>query len=408
MSKSVRWLAAALFLLLPGIVSGEETGGLQDTSIAAQEVVITADTRLYGDEQGKPGPAEGVLPALQELEVDCLPLQPGCLALYGGKPWIPVKTAEGRKWIAWDRGVMQGRLDPSERQGTLVHKVQLYDEPDAEQAAGEELGPQPVVITASIAYTPRDAHTASSMVAESGTWYRISTSLGAKWIPNPVIPEEVEQRPYIVPVKLSGTELSYPYPYAADGAGERIGQPWVQPVSVAVLPGEDGPSAWYRYKGADGGERWVSPDPLTQEERNRFLLNGAPVELPTGARAFAGRGEEEGTAQRWLEPGMYPADEVYEGWVKLRTADGSAWVNLNRALLERPEGIVPSEAVITLTPQTRAYRFPLTGEVSHEAGTFRLQQVRALEQWTSPQGDVWYRIESFGGPVWIPEKPLSG
>ncbi|WP_426446493.1 hypothetical protein ACP26L_22350 [Paenibacillus sp. S-38] len=404
MTKSVRWLAAALFLLLPGTVSSEEAGGLPDTSVSTKEVVITADSWLYGDEQGKPGESDGLLPALRELQIGCRPLEQGCIVLQNGRPWLPVETAEGRKWIPYDSRVLQGRLDPTERKGTLLHKVQLYETPDEERGTSEELDPQQVVITASISYTPRDADTASSMVAQSGTWYRISTSLGEKWIQNPVIPEELEQRPYIVPIKLSGDELSYPFPFEAEGKGERTGQDYIQPVSVSSVPQGSERAVWYRYRGTDGVDRWVSPDPRTQEERNRFLLDGAPVVLPTAARLFNIRGKEEGA--QWVEGGTYPAFEVYEGWIRLRTPAGTGWVNLNRALLERPEGVVPSEAVITLTPETRAYRFPLTGEVSLEAGTFQTQQVRANEQWTSPEGEVWYRIDSFGGPVWIPEKPL--
>jgi hypothetical protein len=102
-------------------------------------------------------------------------------------------------------------------------------------------------------------------------------------------------------------------------------------------------------------------------------LPNEKITLRTATRYFDIDGDSSLSLQNWLQPGTYIAEKINEGWARIQTPIGWKVVNLDRAPLERPQGITETQEVIKLTIETKSYYFPITGEVCHGAGTFSHQ-----------------------------------
>jgi hypothetical protein len=312
--------------------------------------------------------------------------------------WLKIQTWLGEKWIRDDEKVLYGSYQEQQTKLTLLAAGQLFDQPDRKTDTGQSLAPQEVQATAVIRYGPKYVVNAMSAAGQSGTWYRIQTSwMGEKWIQKPVIMEDVHPVTVQYDLKLTGAETAFLVPYSEEGKGEPI-----EPGIVHVTAKWEDRSIpfnahiWYKVK-LPQGERWISPKQEVLEDYHE--LNGT-VTLPTRARYFDSRIDSYDSTQ-WLEPGTYPTIQAVNDWTQLQTPYGLKWVNLKRALLERPEGIVPTDEIVKLTAETQTYYYPLTGQVMHIQGFFAPQEVPAFEKWTSPEGAVWYHIGTFSGSEWV-------
>lgn len=268
-------------------------------------------------------------------------------------------------------------------------------------------------MTAKYVYLYRGARTARAFV-QAPTWYRITTKEGPKWIVDPFILEDMQkyEKPSDRIIKLTGDELLYDYPRkGAEGMKAVPGVLQVEAISGYRIKSEG--YLWFKLRQADGAFKWVhKDDPLSESESQsgpltQFSLPHEKITLRTATRYFDTDGDSSLSLQNWLQPGSYIADQINNGWARIQTPSGWKMVNLDRAPLERPQGITITQEVVKLTPETKSYYFPLTGEVCHGAGSFSNQDALSFEKWTSPVGVNWYHISTYSGIVWVPEKPLA-
>lgn len=413
---------AAMYMLTAAVLvsgwSGLGTARIAQASIdlmSNHQLVVLAETKLL-DDYKQPESVAGSLAGMQMLRVACIPPEHDCLAEAGGKEYIRVKTWMGDKWIEDTDSITAGEYLETERDITLVEEMQMYDRPNVgiyskTQPSKERIGPQKVRATAMYRYLYKGARTARAML-EAPVWYRISTEqYGEKWVVDPFIPEDrlKDERPTDRGIMLTGNELLYDYPYEAAGQGAKAKPGVVQAVASSLFNIKTQIYVWYKIELEDGTFKWVKTHPLAESERGPVMetdLAHETIKLRTATRYFDIGGEASLTLQDWVQPGSYIADKINNGWARIQTPAGWKVVNLDRAPLERPSGITNAQETVMLTPATKTYYFPLTGEVCHQAGTFGNQEAVSFEKWVSPQGVIWYHISTYSGIVWVPEQPL--
>jgi hypothetical protein len=373
-------------------------------SVAAQaayegpisHVVITSRTELYNDTSGK-GKSVGALSPLQTLKVVGTDNETDWMRPLN---WIKVKTWLGDKWIKARNIVINGQFVKTDRQVTSVHEVKLYDKPDWNAMTNNRVSPQKLRVTGQIAYGPSSFDSAMAVLNSSGTWYRISTWLGDKWIADPSLLEDVSETPVAYTIKLTGEEYTYPYPYIVESQAQKI-DPLAVQVSATWESGF-GPWSmlWYKAELPEG-PRWVYPaHPVIAD----YGTVSEKVVLPTETRYF-GSPQLSQDSNNWLASGTYEAFEKSGEWRRIRTPQGEVWVNPARALLERPEGIVKTNETVELPKDTATYLYPHTGEVAHAKGYYKPQTVQAFEKWEAPDGTVWYHFHGYGLDEWVSVSP---
>ncbi|KPV60918.1 hypothetical protein QJ48_02900 [Paenibacillus sp. A3] len=384
---------AAMLLMLPAIAKYPATSYADELSIS---FVIIGETNLYAREGGGGRPLGSISPYQNVL------LAPGApFSFYDErKPeeWLKVRTWLGDRWIRDDERVLYGTYEERRKTLTLLNTERLFDRPDARTDTGQSLAPQEIVTTAELHYGPKYVINATSASGQTGTWYQVETTwMGPKWILKPALMEDVHAKTVDYDLKLSGAEIAYEVPYDGEGKGEAV-----EPGIVhAIAKWQYSPQAffiftWYKVR-LPQGERWIKPEHEVLED---YKALNEPVKLTTKTRYFEER-RPSYDRNLWLEPGAYKAVQSVGDWTQLETPEGLKWVNLKRALLERPEGIVPIEETVKLTAETQTYWFPATGEMCHLKGFFTPQEVQAFERWTSPEGEVWYHIKTFSGTEWV-------
>ncbi|MCZ8521784.1 MULTISPECIES: hypothetical protein [Paenibacillus] len=401
-------------VLLAGLVLAGGRAEALD-AMKTDQVVVTAQTNLLHDYR-KPDSIAGSIAGIQVVKLACEPQEWDCGKKSGGKEYIPVQTWLGKKWIEDDARVVYGSYEELDREITLDSDTMLYDRPvgsgfyapsELPPGTGQSLAPQKIRVTGAVHYMHKWVRSGRGMLEGSGTWYRVPTSwMGDRWILDPFIPEDIKELPTDTLLQLSGDEPLYDYPHAAAGRGEQAPAGVVQPVAFSIFTVKTEIVIWYKFQRADGSLKWVQIENTSHAKQREFKLDHQQVNIHTAVRLFDSPGVPGAEPQLWLQPGSYAADEVDNGWVHIETPEGWKWVNLDRAFLERPIGIKATTETVRLGPETQAYSFPLSGEVSHRQGSFSEQTAQAFEKWTSPQGVDWYHIPSFSGTVWVPEKPL--
>lgn len=383
--------------------------------MANRDLVVLAEAKLL-DDYNNPDSVVGSISGIQMLEVaDCALNQNDCIANAGGKGYILVKTWMGNKWIEDNDKITAGGYWEMDREITIVQEMKLYDQPNVGMYSKDEplkelLSPQKVHVTAMYRYLYKGAHTGRAFV-EAPIWYRISTKQqGQKWIVDPFIPEDIPktERPNDRIIKLTGNELLYDDSYEVAGKGLKAKSGIVQVVASSLYNLKLQYYEWYKIQLDDGTFKWVKTSPLIKNESGpliQFDLSNEKITLRTATRYFEIDGDSSLSLQNWLQPGSYVADKINDGWARIQTPFGWKVVNLDRAPLERPQGITETQEIVKLTTDTRTYYFPLTGEIHDNAGTFNDQEALSFEKWISPQGINWYHISTYSGIVWVPEKP---
>lgn len=383
--------------------------------MANRQLVVLAETKLL-DDYKNPDSMVGSLDGMQMVEIACGLYNSNCLAKAGDKEYIQIKTWMGEKWIEDDDKITAGGYWETDRDITIVEDMKLYDQPNVgvyykAEPPQEVLTPQKVHVTAKFQYLYKGAHTARAMYG-APIWYQISTKHGHKWIENLFIPEDYQkiEIPSDRIMKLTGSETLYDYPQEIEGKGIPAKQGVVQALAYCFFSVPYQNYVWYKLQLDDRTVKWVRTFPLSQNESGplmEFDLSNEKITLRTATRYFDIDGDSSPSLQNWLQPGTYLADKINNGWARIQTPFGWKVVNLDRAPLERPQGITETQELVKLTPATKTYYFPLTREICHDAGTFTDQDALSFEKWISPQGVNWYHISTYSGLVWVPEKPLQ-
>lgn len=367
-------------------------------STLSKTVTISEQADLF-DSPEQSGTPIGALSAIQSLEVDW---KEGALSREDPAQlgdWIRVKTWLGPKWIRDGAGVLYGGFADERKEVTLLNTVALYDGPDLDKETGASIGPQQLHVTGSIAYSPKNADTARQFNAGSGTWYRVKTWLGDKWIKDPAILEHLPVWKKSYAMKLTGDETAYPVPYEAEGKGEKVAAGVVQ-VTAFGWEGK-GPWSphWYQIEWK-GGTRWIAPK---QEVFKYYWTADKTLEIGEGVY-YSDEPYSYVTAEdHLLAPGTYQAVEASGEWVRLQSSGGSKWISL-RALMDDPNVIVSTEEEVEVDGETESYYFPVDGELFHSKGHYSEEKVRAYEKWTAGDGTVWYNLASSGEVEWVKVK----
>lgn len=410
MNRIVQWIIA-MFVLFSSFMLIVNHASAKIDWVANRTVVVLTDMSLL-DDYRNPDSVVGAVAGMQELSVACSLVESDCLAHSEGKDYVRIKTWLGNKWIADDNRITAGTFREVERDVTILEEMPLYDYPNVgiyrkDETPAARLSPQKVHVTAQYWYLYSGACTGRAFV-EAPIWYRIDTEQGQKWIVDPFIPEDFQK--YELPsdriIKLTGNELLYDYPYET-GKGTKANPGVLQVAAVTNYLIKTQAYGWFKFQQGDGTFKWVKNYPLSEQgPLTEFNLSNDPITLRTATRYFDIDGDFSLGLQNWLQPGSYVADKINGGWARVQTPFGWKVVNLERAPLERPQGIMEAREIVKLTAETKSYYFPWTGEICHKAGAFSDQEAVSFEKWTSPEGVNWYHISTYSGIVWVPEKPL--
>lgn len=372
--------------------------------LMTNNVTILNETNLFNEPNQSNEPI-GTLGAIQSLAVDMQNTEnnPSMVSTKDGD-WIRVQTWLGPNWIKDNDSVVYGNFAEVIRYVTIMNIANLYDSPSSNTNTGQRLAPQKVKITASLTYMPKDASSALSVALSSGTWYRVQTTwMGDKWINNPAILEDVKENPTTMQLKLMDKEKVYPVPYITADQGEIIPPGVVDVIATSTEGWGPWSSVWYKLQ-LPQGVRWMRPE---HKILTNYRVMKESVQLKTAARYFDEPKDDLNIDNNnLLSEGNYQAIEASGGWVHLETSFGLKWVNLDRVLIERPEGIVPTSDKVELTKDTETYYFPNVERVCHIRGFFAPQQVQAFEKWEAKDGSTWYHINTFSGQEWIQVKKL--
>ncbi|PYI50513.1 hypothetical protein [Paenibacillus flagellatus] len=385
---------SAIALLVP--VWGAER--VEAGSTISKSVVVVRSAELYPSPE-KTGQPLGVVSGIQQVDVDW-----GDWEEDGRKPekfpqrgdWIRVKTWLGPAWIEDGAGVLYGGYDEERGEAHLLNTVELYNTPVEGDAVGAWIAPQKLKVTGTISFQPKDSGSARQFAALSGEWLRIETWLGDKWIYKPALMEKMNRKEQSYALKLTGEAKAYPLPHV-EGPGETIPAGVVH-VTASAWEGRDmGSPHWYEIEW-NGEKRWI---PLGDDAWIQYRTLKRPIRLTEATDVHEKPRYGVGGAE--LPPGTYEAIEATGPWVHVKTADGTAWVDMERALLRQRERAVWIEEDVKLSEKTESYYYPQTGDVYHAKGFFSPQTVKSFERWTAEDGEVWYHIQTAGGAEWVNE-----
>lgn len=391
-----RYFLPGLIFLAALFVNPGKTEALR---LITAEVTILNETPIYGKPDPKSKPI-GTLAPMQSLSVDrqTPEIDPPTLLTETGD-WIRVNTWLGPCWIKDNDNVIYGTLTEEAREVTIMNTAGLYHSPKSDTKTGQSLSPQKVKITAKLGYIPKNAVNAISVELSRGTWYRVQTTwMGEKWIVNPAILEDVKEMPASMQIKLTEAEMAYPVRYADDGEGEIVPPGAINVIATSTEGFGPWSTTWYKAQ-LPQGVRWIRPK---HQILTDYREMDETVQLTTAARYFDEPMQGLDTDNnRWLPEGNYQAIEASGSWIHLETPFGPKWVNRDRILVERPEGIVPTSETVELTDETETYYFPDGESVCHTRGFFAPQLAQAFEKWESGDGFTWYRIHTFSGEEWV-------
>lgn len=384
--------------------------------LSNSHMVVLSETNLLNDYKN-PNSVTGSISGIQVVQIACTPYETKCLATSGDKDYVLIKTWMGDKWIEDNDNITGGGYSETARNVTLVEDTQVYDRPFTKSVPpadsdAAKLTPQKVHVKAIYQYLPKGHYSGRAML-DAPVWYLISTTYrGEKWIVDPFFPEDVEQTesPSDRAIKLNGNEMLYDFPHVVAGKGIKAPSGIVQVVARNTFQVKSHIDGWYKIQLQEGTFKWVKAFPQDENESTPLTqldLVNESIALRTATRYFDIDGEVSLSLQNWLQPGKYAVDRINDGWARIQTPDGWKVVNLDRAPLERPPGIIEAQEKVKLTPKTATYYFPLTGEVSQSEGAFSDQEAVSFEKWVSPLGVNWYHISTYNGIAWVPEQPIE-
>jgi hypothetical protein len=363
-------------------------------NIKPKSITILQETPLY-DSYDNPGEPVGALTAIQGVvvkEVDRewnTPCSPN-------PKWYLVETWLGDKWIRAGEGVMNGASYSTESNMiTSAYESVLYDHPNVNSMTELKLSPQKLSSTGAISFQQLQGNNTFSFIGGNGTWYRVETWLGEKWILNPAILEDVKEVALDYNMRLTGTETGYPLPYMQEGEGEEISPGVVKALAKWDTTSSMGPWGPYKIQLPNGDIRWIQPK---NEVIHTYHPMDEEIKLLTETRYFDKPLMDY--VKNWLEPGDYKAFEASGDWVHIHTPHGDKWVNPTRALLERPVGIQKADVYIELTKETEYTQFPIIGATAQPKGFYAPQKVQAFEKWEAPNGDIWYQFHGLSD-AWV-------
>ncbi|WP_240421740.1 hypothetical protein [Paenibacillus periandrae] len=391
----IRFVVATGICLLAFSNSPHSAGAV--INVKPQYITIVADTELYKD-YNKPKEALASLGPLQSVKVVDVDRE-----WRADEPvditWYLIETTWlGNMWIRADDRVMNGLLQEEKRSITTIFDTALYDQPNT-LPNGLKLAPQKLQSDASITYSQLRGTNAMSFMGGGGSWYRIHTWLGDKWLLKPTLVEDIHETPISFDLKLEAAETAYPYPYHIEEDAEPLLPQTLPIVGTWDTHGFLGPSGelWYKFQ-LPQGDRWVAP-------RNQAVISYKPIQetvrLPVQTRYFE-KPTLDNSMIYWLQPGEYEAFEASgEHWKHVKTPQGDKWVNPERALLERPIGIVPTDEELQLTLGDQTFDHPIEEKTAHAKGFYSPQPVHAFEKWDAGQGGVWYHFIGLNGNEWV-------
>jgi hypothetical protein len=374
-----------------------------------KQLYLLQDTKIYASRNMKAKPT-GALKAHQFVNV----IQTYAKS-QGPEPveWFQVKTTfQGKRWIKADGyrqvdahtvvrdfTLLPGTYTKEKRTVTSVEEVALYDALNG-NSTGKRMPAQKLQVLASFEQDPVNWDDVMGFFSSQTHWYQIETPDGPGWIRNPRLLEDVIPTKVSYRMLLTGTETAYPNAVPSEDADAET----LDPQAVQVL-GEwtygymSWGEYWYEIQ-LPQGIRWISP-------RNPVIKNfqelKKTITLQTETRYFevpSAPGIYE-YSSNWLKPGDYEAFGATGDYIGIHTEQGDVWVNLKRALIERPLGIVAINEQIQLTKQSRYFRFPNTPDVSLPKGFYAPQAVQAYEKYTDAQGNVFYHFGTKSNNNWV-------
>ncbi|SFL80296.1 hypothetical protein SAMN03159341_11016 [Paenibacillus sp. 1_12] len=369
-------------------------------NLKPQYITILAETELYEDYKNpkEASASLGPLQSVKVVDVDAEWRQDEPVDVV----WYLIETTWlGNMWVHADERVMNGLLQEEERSITTIFETPLYDQPNT-RPSGLTLSPQKLKSDSSITYSQLRGTNAMSFLGGGGSWYRIHTWLGDKWLLKPTLVEDILETPISFDMKLETAETAYPYPYHIEAAAEPLLSQTLRIEATWDTHGFLGPSGelWYKFH-LPQGERWVAP-------QNKATISYKPIQetvkLSVQTRYF-----EKPTLDYsmifWLEPGEYEAFEASGAqWKHVMTPTGDKWVNPERALLERPIEIAPTDEDILLTLEDQTFDHPIEEKTAHAKGFYGPQTVHAFEKWDVGPSGVWYHFIGLSGNEWVKKR----
>ncbi|WP_078429747.1 M14 family zinc carboxypeptidase [Alkalihalobacterium alkalinitrilicum] len=243
---------------------------------------------------------------------------------------------------------------------TLLETTRMYNQPLEQTRIAAKINPQAV-----------------TAFQRQGSWYRINTWLGPKWIkPTNAIVGEIQA----VDKEVRLTENAYLHnqPLASSRRSEVL-----RPQTVRAFEEWNG---WYRIN-TWVGPKWIRPNNAIVGEVKQV---DETIRLSEDTRLHNLPSTNHRRSEI-IRPQTVRAFEEWNGWYHINTWVGPKWIKPNHAIIGDVNSI---DERITLTSNTHLHNHPFTNH--RRSDIVRPQTVRAFEEWNG-----WYRINTWLGPKWI-------
>ena len=398
-------LSAAWLAVMPQSVHAAAEA--EEAAVSDMPYITLLDSfKLYTSRDAKSGETDGALSALQSVRLAPIPRDQ--LMSIPQMDVIPVETWLGTRWLHLKEGAYKyGRLETAEPKITLLDDTELYNYTSTASSAGAMLSSQQVDVLGAI--TTCEPYTPCS--SPNGKWFLIHTSwLGDKWILPYRYAEKYKGEPVAGSIALMEEAPVYRYPFDQEPAEEPVVKPQLlQPKAKytevsRMVP----PSVWYPVD-TPSGLRWIYYGTGAYEGVEPVELQ---LELPV---AF----------QYYSSPALYMAEQLAQPPQTLHAvgrwnrswyfvlADGKGhWVNPAQEIAshltgdfahDEQLGVKLTDARVQLSDTSVGYTMPYidSSQVTGTVLTFTKQEAGASRMWTSPNGDTWYYIHTWQGPMWV-------
>ncbi|MBP1967777.1 hypothetical protein [Paenibacillus aceris] len=404
--KYLTWILATMVAVLSAPQSSYAEQGLAASS-AMPYITLLDGFTLYASKDTRPNEALGALSALQSVHL--APIKNSMLLDIMSMQKIQVETWLGNVWINLKEGSYKyGKLVTQDENLTLLDmETQIYDAPL--KITDYKLAPQKVQAIASLStcdpYTP---------CRSEDKWYLIHTSwLGDKWI-----------RPYEFAEKYKGIAVDglipiaqesavYMFPFDEPIANEAKLKPQlVKPLAKYMRTSMAGASVWYQLDTSQG-LRWIHLDSdygLGIEGIEHVDLT---IDLPVPFHYYKTPDSYNEASTSEEPPQAVHTIGKKNDWYFTITKDSGAgeWINPSQEIASRLTGdfendqklgVKKSQLSIELSTTSIALDTPYEDSLAmNNALTFSRQFVTALRVWISPNGQMWYYINTWKGFKWV-------
>ncbi|MBM6619111.1 M14 family metallopeptidase [Bacillus suaedaesalsae] len=266
-------------------------------------------------------------------------------------------AAQGKK--LWD-----AKIKVTNMTITTFESKKLYDKPDNKYITKDTLSANKYTVT-----------------GIKGSWYRVSSSKGSKWIPSSNTIKGT-YKTINVPILLTETTATYSSPFTNRKTALALKPQTVQ----AVKQWND----WYAIKTIQG-ERWINPTneiynykPVKTEKEVLIGVNTNAYSLPNAKNNLK--------PIKVLEPAVYSTKYSWNGWVAIQISNQIVWVKQTSDVMD----FLPTSLQQTIIVETEKILYSLPLDSKQTDTIIQPQEIQVIAEFNG-----WYQVKVGEIQGWI-------